>query len=197
MEKGIYLVIIALMFVSCNDIFLSEKRGVEIPFRFENKSSKAIFQKNDLVYLNQNAYSGFLFELHPNAEDTLAVEGYLFGRLHGISQKWYPNGQLAEQRYYHHGEKQGKQIAFYENGQKMFSYTAEKDMYVGKMYEWASDGQLIHLATYVNGQESGTQKMWYDNGKIKANYTIINGRRYGLLGTKNCKNVSDSIFTSL
>jgi antitoxin component YwqK of YwqJK toxin-antitoxin module len=56
------------------------------------------------------------------------------------------------------------------------------------------DGKLIHLANYKNGQEEGTQKLWYDNGKIRANYVIKNGKRYGLLGTKNCINVSDSIF---
>ena len=56
------------------------------------------------------------------------------------------------------------------------------------------EGKLFHLATYKNGQEEGTQKMWYDNDKIRANYYIIDGKRYGLLGTKNCKNVSDSIF---
>jgi antitoxin component YwqK of YwqJK toxin-antitoxin module len=47
---------------------------------------------------------------------------------------------------------------------------------------------------YVMGHESGAQQQFYTDGKIKANYTIIDGRRYGLLGTKNCVNVSDSIF---
>jgi antitoxin component YwqK of YwqJK toxin-antitoxin module len=50
------------------------------------------------------------------------------------------------------------------------------------------------LAHFKDGQEEGSQKLWYDNGKIRANYVIIKGKRYGLLGTKNCKNVSDSIF---
>ena len=47
---------------------------------------------------------------------------------------------------------------------------------------------------YVKGHEEGSQKMYYDNGKIRSNYTIIAGRRYGLLGTKNCVNVADSVF---
>jgi hypothetical protein len=40
------------------------------------------------------------------------------------------------------------------------------------------------------------QTWWYDNGKVKSNYRIIEGRRFGLLGTKNCINVSDSIFNN-
>lgn len=47
---------------------------------------------------------------------------------------------------------------------------------------------------YKKGFEEGSQKMFYDNGKVKVNYIMINGRRYGLLGTKNCVNVSDSVF---
>ena len=37
-------------------------------------------------------------------------------------------------------------------------------------------------------------KYFYNNGKVRSNYLVINGKRYGLLGTKNCVNVKDSIF---
>ena len=37
------------------------------------------------------------------------------------------------------------------------------------------------------------QQFWYNDGEIKSNYIIKNKRRYGLLGTKNCVNVSNSI----
>ena len=53
--------------------------------------------------------------------------------------------------------------------------------------------QIIKSLNYTNGQESGHQQLWYDNGEIRSNYIIKNDRRYGLLGTKNCVNVSDSI----
>ena len=76
---------------------------------------------------------------------------------------------------------------------KRFDFVAKDDEYYGEMKEWTIDGKLFHLAHYVNGQEEGIQKMWYENGKIRANYVIIKGKRYGLLGTKNCRNVSDSI----
>ena len=99
-----------------------------------------------------------------------------------------------EQRNYLNGRKNGKQIAYWENGNKKFEFIAKDDAYEGEMKEWNIEGKLIHLANFKNGQENGTQKMWYDNGKIRANYVIIDGKRYGLLGTKNCRNVSDSIF---
>ena len=76
---------------------------------------------------------------------------------------------------------------------KKFEFVANDDTYEGEMKQWNVDEQLIHLANFKNGQEEGSQKLWYDNGKIRANYVIIKGKRYGLLGTKNCRNVSDSI----
>ena len=52
---------------------------------------------------------------------------------------------------------------------------------------------LLRVSNYKNGYEHGQQKIWYPDGRIKSNYIIKNGRRYGLLGIKNCINVSDSI----
>ena len=49
---------------------------------------------------------------------------------------------------------------------------------------------------YENGYEKGVQKIWWPDGRIKSNYIIKNNRRYGLLGVKNCVNVSDSIFSN-
>jgi antitoxin component YwqK of YwqJK toxin-antitoxin module len=85
------------------------------------------------------------------------------------------------------------QTAFWENGKKRFEYTAVNDAYEGELKEWAENGQLFHLAHYKNGQEDGVQKMWHANGKIRSNFVIINGRRYGLLGTKNCKNRDEKL----
>ncbi len=173
------------------DITFNEQKVLE---KYILKSSREVSIKNDVVFLNEKKYNGFLYELHPDTKDTISVEGYLNGVLHGICKKWYPNKKLLEERFYNHGKKNGKQNAYWKNGNKKFEFIAKNDAYEGEMREYTFDGKLIHLATYANGQEEGTQKLWYDNGKIRANYVIINGKRYGLLGTKNCKNVSDSIF---
>jgi antitoxin component YwqK of YwqJK toxin-antitoxin module len=111
-----------------------------------------------------------------------------------VYRKYFPNKQLMEYREYRNEMKNGKQIAYWDNGKKRFEFNAVNDAYEGELKEWDYDGNLFHLAHYKNGVEEGEQKMWYQNGKIRANYVIIKSRRFGLLGTKNCKNVSDSIF---
>ena len=187
MRNIIYFVLI-LLINSC------AKNESKIPNKFVLKSSKEITVINGIVYFNHKEYSGHLYELYPN-QDSVSSEGYINGQLHGICKKWYPNRQLMEERVYLYGEKNGKQVSYWENGNKRFEFTAKKDAYEGEMREFTFDGKLIHLSHFKDGQEEGVQKLWYENGKIRANYVMINGKRFGLLGTKNCKNESDIFFT--
>lgn len=90
--------------------------------------------------------------------------------------------------------KYDKLTAWWENGNKQLHYFFEADEYTGTCREWNENGLLVKQIHYLSGHEERAQQWWYDNGKIKANYIIKDGRRFGLLGTKNCINVSDSIF---
>jgi antitoxin component YwqK of YwqJK toxin-antitoxin module len=185
MKPGFFLFLVSLL-ASCK-----EEGNREYVF---SVSANVVSTENGVVFFNHEKFNGTLFEMSQNKKDTLWVERYKNGLLDGICKKWFPNRQLMEYREYSSGRKHGKQIAFWENGNKRFEFTANDDAYEGEMKEWSENGKLFHLAHYTNGQEDGSQKMWYENGKIRANYSIIKGKRYGLLGTKNCKNVSDSIF---
>lgn len=161
---------------------------------FVLSSAKEVSKVDDIIFYRNEKFNGTLFELNPITGDTIVSQQIQDGLLNGISKRWYTNNQLMEYREYKFGRKNGKQIAFWENGKKRFEFIAKNDAYEGELKEWTVNGNLFHLAHFVDGQEEGVQKMWYENGKIRANYVVLNGKRYGLLGTKNCKNVSDSIF---
>lgn len=178
-----------MFFFSCQ----SDEKEVEIPQILVVKSSEKVNVQDGQVYVNQKLFSGYLISFYFNTSDTLSKEGFLNGKQHGTSKRWYPKGILSEVREYRNGAKNGRQVAFWENGNTQFDFLSINDAYEGEYKEWNNEGKLIHLAHYSNGQEEGVQKLWYDNGKIRANYIIKNGKRYGLLGTKNCINVSDSI----
>ncbi len=190
--KYAYLPFLLLCIVSFKNTVNEASSVKEIPAVFVFKSTTAT--KGNALYLDDKKYSGFVYELHPETSDTLLVEGYLNGLKEGVSKKWYSENQLMEVRHYSSGQKNGKQVTFWENGNKRFEFTAKNDAYEGELKEWNVDGLLLHEANYKNGQEEGSQKLWYDNGTIRANYVIKDGRRFGLLGTKNCVNVSDSLF---
>ena len=92
-----------------------------------------------------------------------------------VVQKYFPNKQLMEYREYRNEMKNGRQVAYWNNGNKRFEYTAKNDTYEGELKEWDYNGKLFHLAHYKDGHEEGAQKLWYENGKIRANYVIIKG----------------------
>ena len=191
--KNLVLILIVFGAFSCEE--KTQKNVAEnTPQIFVSKQSKFLKIENGILYFKNKKFDGYLFEMYPDSKDSLSIEGFMEGILSGVTKKWYPNHLLLEERYFAEGQKNGKQVSYWDNGKTRFEFVAKNDQYEGELKEYSYDGKLFHLATYKNGQEEGTQKMWYDNGKIKANYFIINGKRYGLLGTKNCKNVSDSVF---
>ena len=184
------------VFIACkNNVvhIVAAKNLKPVPQVFKNANGNAFNNHQDTLYLNNTVFSGLLFALYAN-KDTAFIKPYLNGLEEGLCLKYYANHILEEERLYINGKKEGVHKGYWQNGNKKFEFEVSNDIYTNEFKEWLSNGLLVKHFHYKNGQEVGSQKLFYDNGKIKANYVIINGKRYGLLGTKNCKNVSDSIF---
>jgi antitoxin component YwqK of YwqJK toxin-antitoxin module len=180
-----------LAFFSCREkeMIIEESHGL-LPaddINFKN-------QNGVLLYDHQN-FNGTIFTLYPNG-DTSALSTFKQGLPHGQWKQFYQGGMITETRYFDHGKKTGDFTRWWESGQVQSLYVFEDDEYHGTCREWNEQGLLVREMNYRKGHEEGMQTWWYDNGKIKSNYRIIEGRRYGLLGTKNCINVSDSIFNN-
>jgi antitoxin component YwqK of YwqJK toxin-antitoxin module len=190
------LLILFAGFFGCNTNTPKNPVPISIPVSTSllNKSEQQIFMNNGLLYINNTAFNGTLFTLFPNLKDTATIENYINGKEHGEWRKYYSPNKIKEKRFFVNGQKHGEYNAWWENGNKQLQYNFVADEYKGACKEWSETGFLNKIMNYKKGHEDGQQQWWYDNGKIKANYIIKDGRRYGLLGTKNCINVSDSIF---
>ena len=159
-----------------------------------NKNEQSLKMVNGILNANNKPFSGTLFMLFPKTTDTAELATYQDGKEQGEWKQFYPSKKIMEKRYFREGQKTGEYIAWWENGNTRLQYFFLADEYEGTCREWNETGLLTKVMHYKRGHEEGQQQCWYDNGKIKANYIIKDGRRYGLLGTKNCINVSDSIF---
>lgn len=168
------------------------KTAKKIPSNYINVVGNNFTNHQDTLYFKQIKFSGFAYSLHQN-RDTEFIKSYLNGLEEGYQKKWYLNQQLAEERIYDAGKKEGLQQGWWPDGKQKFRYTATHDVCIGELKEWNSNGLLNKDFNYVNGQEEGSEKMWWDDGTIRANYVIRNGKRYGLLGIKICINPYDSI----
>lgn len=118
---------------------------------------------------------------------------YNNGLEEGEWRRYHPNGVLMEQRFYSHGMKVGTMKTWWDNGQLQSLYRFVNGEYDGTCFEWSRGGVMTRKMHYKNGYEDGEQHQWYDDGSVRSNYIIQQGRRFGLLGTKNCLNVKDSL----
>ncbi len=191
LRNNLLLICLFGMF-GCNAIVSPQPQSNSIVLL--NKREHHFAMQNGLLLLNNKPFSGKLFALFPTTNDTSSIENYLNGKEHGEWLRFYESKKLREKRYFVNGQKTGIYLTWWENGNKQMDYQFVNDEYEGTCREWNEKGMLNKEMNYKKGHEDGRQQWWYDNGKIKANYVIKDGRRYGLLGTKNCINVSDSIF---
>jgi antitoxin component YwqK of YwqJK toxin-antitoxin module len=187
-----------IVWMACIGLLGCTKSSTESPVtHFDvllNKDSQQISIEKGLLIINNKPFSGRLFSFFDASKDTAELISYVNGKENGEWKKFYPSGNIKEKRFFEHGQKTGEYMAWWENGNEQLHYFFEADEYEGTCKEWNVEGKLVKVMNYKRGHEEGHQQWWYDNGKVKANYIIKEGRRYGLLGTKNCINVSDSVF---
>lgn len=134
-------------------------------------------------------FSGYLVSHYSSGVLRTSIPYYL-GVQESVSLGYYPSGRLMYERPYKKGEKHGTHSGYYENGQPKFRYLFEKGLSIGNHQEWYESGQLASDLNYRKGQPFGPQKVWRPDGKIRSNYVMReDGRRYGLVGMKRCKNI--------
>ncbi len=167
--------------------------GKQAEFKCFNTDSLRLEFRNGVAYHNNVPFTGTVFELN-KANDTVLIRTWNKGKEHGEWKHFYSNGQLAELRYFKNGTKVDTLKRWWESGQAQLQCSFKNGEYHGLLQEWNKDGLLTKEMHYNEGYENGSQKMYYNNGKVRCNYVVKDGKRIGLLGTKNCVNVSDSIF---
>jgi len=195
----IILVATALLVASSCRQFYNSRKNIEpqtIPSIYNNSQNGDFNEKNGVMYCNDVLFSGFVVTLFSNG-DTNSVIGYLNGLKENTSRIWWDNKQWREVRVYHLNKKIGEHTGWFENGTMRFKYQFGSDVYDGTVEEWFADGKRATLFNYESGYEMGLQQAWYADGKYKFNYEVVNGRKYGLTGVKNCESVLDTSLNSL
>lgn len=183
------LLLIALLLSGCD--VLNNNQLSRPKLNADSEHTEAV---NGILLAAGQPFSGQLFKLYPHSKDTFEISSYLNGKEHGAWRKYYAGNRLMEIRHFVKGKKEGEYLAWWVDGTPKLDYHFANDEYEGTCKEWNREGTLIKVMNYKAGYEEGQQRWWYDNGKIKANYIMRGGRRYGLLGTKNCVNVYDNFF---
>ncbi|MBS1511978.1 MAG: hypothetical protein JST86_14110 [Bacteroidetes bacterium] len=158
-----------------------------------NTATVDLQTRQGITYINNQPANARVYQLYTNG-DTAFTGVYRSGKADGTFIYWYDNKQLKERRTFDAGKLEGTAEGWWPDGKQKFIYHFANDAFEGNVKEWSASGSIYRDMNYQKGQEEGSEKMWYGNGKLRSNYIIHDGHRVGLLGTKNCVNVSDSIF---
>lgn len=177
------------IFLSCGQREDIKKPRIskKTPSVFHIADDVNFYFKQDTLYFKSEKYSGKQYYLYPT-KDTVFVKSYLNGLLEGVQKQWYSNRILAEERLYVSNKKEGLHKGWWENGKPKYSYQFYNDELDGEVLEWYFSGQLFKKFHYRSGYEEGSERLWFEDGSVRANYVIKNGKKYGLIGIKLCKN---------
>lgn len=120
----------------------------------------------------------------PNA--VASIEVFKKGRRHGLTRKWFKNGQLGFEAMYQNGVREGVTRSWWFNG-NLRSYSYFKGGKVdGEAWEWYRSGEKFKRFNYREGQPYGLQQAWRLNGKLFSNFEYKDGRIFGLRKANNC-----------
>lgn len=191
-----WFLLLTLISLACCTPSVDHKQRVVPKVTFET-TEQPISRQGALVLNNGTPLSGYMVKHYEDGQLKSKV-GYINGLKEGPAFEYYADGTMKESRNYASNRKHGQHLGWWPNGSQKFDYTFENGLQQGQSLEWFESGQMLRVNTYVNGKEDGPQKMWEMDGKIRANYVVREGHRYGLIGLKNCKSVSNEkgVFTA-
>ncbi|GGZ82759.1 toxin-antitoxin system YwqK family antitoxin [Algibacter mikhailovii] len=146
--------------------------------------------ENGVLFYNTSPFNGVLRSSYASGAVKRQVN-YRDGKKDGSEIQWSENGNKLIERYYAQGVKRGIHKAWWDHGILKFEYHFnDRGEYHGEMKEWYESGQPLRAFNYVNGKEDGAQRLWKPDGSIKANYEVVHGERFGLIGLKKCYTVT-------
>lgn len=74
----------------------------------------------------------------------------------------------------------GRQVKYYENGQKKLEYTLVDDKKHGLYQRWYESGQKEKECSYVNGKKVGICQEWHPSGDLYLQCSYMDGQLEGL-----------------
>ena len=111
--------------------------------------------------------------------DTIKIENYANGLLHGLKQEFYPGSKIKKEVYYENGVFHGPFLVYDEEGnllQELNYSEGEKD---GESKYYYDDGSLLRTENWDEGVKEGTFKTFYIQGFPQKIENYKKGMKHG------------------
>lgn len=181
----ICLVGLAIACASCQS---DNAKTIQIPDTRVEADLPGFKRTSGVLMYDGKPFSGYRYTKFPN-DKTATLIGYWQGKREGEAKGFYVSGQRRYQKFYHQGKRIKTHYGWYSTGKTRFIRQYKNGLMEGVEKMYYRDGRLAVERHFQNGKEQGSQKEWSQKGKLVSNYVVKKGRRYGVLGRKNCVSV--------
>ena len=127
--------------------------------------SQALEYSEGFYYKNGMLYSGTYTENWPN-KNVKVIQDIRNGLEDGITEIYFENGKIQEQRSYLEGQKHGIWFTYNEAGTKLSEAYYRHNKKDGIWRIWDETGKLRYEMYYSNGEKTGIWRIWDETGKL-------------------------------
>ncbi len=119
-------------------------------------------------------FSGWMLELYEEGK-MKSRSGILDGRLDGLSEGWFPDGQLQVREYFRLGIAHGTRVRWFPDG----TIQSEAEIVEGKLHgtfrRWHPNGVLAEKTEMKRGQANGVSIGFFPSGYVRARVVLEDG----------------------
>jgi antitoxin component YwqK of YwqJK toxin-antitoxin module len=108
-------------------------------------------------------------------EVLLYHEEYKNGKRHGMCIKYYPTGQVAEEKEWKEGILHGKWVQYYPDGKIRLKSEHVNDERVGTFYVYQANGNPLVIGAYKKDRKEGLWKLYNPKGTVEKEMVFIGG----------------------
>lgn len=97
------------------------------------------------------------------------------GRLHGLSEGWFADGQLQIREHFVHGISHGRRTRYYPDGKKRSETEIRDGEIDGTFRRWRADGSLAEETEFDEGMPDGSSRAYFSSGYVRTLVTLSAG----------------------
>ena len=160
--------------------------GTYVSMNFISTDTNIEIKKNgSLLQKRGQKFSGWIFSFYSRF-NIRSISRYQNGLKDGREIFYYENGQKWSEQFFQAGLPHGQSRGWFKNGSPRFTKEYLLGMNVGEYWAWHDNGQLAYFVKYNSGQEIA-YKSWTAFGKPFYNYVWQGQQKTGLKGGAFCK----------
>jgi hypothetical protein len=101
------------------------------------------------------------------------------GRMHGVYQSWFSNGQMEGEAHFDKGVREGRARLWNKDGQMIKETRFREGLADGPATEWYPNGKMERRTSWRAGKRHGEVETWFASGNRKGVGTYDQGERSG------------------